>query len=296
MEQLDLDALADFVLVATHGGLGKAARRSGRSKATLSRRLSDLEASLGLRLLERGAQQLKLTEAGAALLARARGPLAELRQAGDDIRNGGTALAGTLRVSAPVLLSHLALSRIAAEFSRLHPALDIEITAEDRFVDPIEEGYDLVLRTNPSPNEHMVGRRLFTDQLLLATVPDFPLPADGDTLPAVVMHRASDLRPWLITTPSGPVTYRPRAVLRLSSMLMVRDAVLAGAGAALLPISLIGPDLAAGRLVDRGAAEGRPVEVWVLHATQRLASPKVTRFVSFLAEQFPEGRLDHFTL
>lgn len=291
MERMDLDILADFVLVASHGGLGKAARASGRSKATLSRRLSDLEAQLGLRLVERGARQLRLTEAGAALLARARGPLAELLQAGDDIRNGGTALAGVLRISAPVLVSHLALSRIAAEFARQNPALEIEITAEDRFVDPIEEGYDVVVRTNPSANEQMVGRRLFTDELVLASAPDFALPEAGEPIAAVVMRRAGDLRPWVVGAGAETVTFLPRPVLRLSSMLMVRDAVVAGAGAALLPVSLIGPDLGAGRLTSWGKVQNRPVEVWVLHAASRLASPKVTRFVSFLAAQFPEGRL-----
>lgn len=291
MERLDLDALSDFVLVAGHGGLGKAARATGRSKATLSRRLSELEERLGVRLLERGSQRLKLTGEGAALLARARGPLAELRQAGDDVRNGGTVLAGLLRISAPVLVSHLALSRIAAEFAQLHPQLEIEITAEDRFVDPVEEGYDLVVRTNPSPTEYMVGRRLFTDQLVVAAAPALPPPRDGDTVRAVLMSRVGAVRPWEIRTEAGDMMLTPAPALRLSSIMMMREAVLAGAGAALLPLSLIGPDIAAGRLRSWGEVRNRPVEVWVLHASQRLASPKVTRFVSFLAEEFASGIL-----
>lgn len=289
---MDFDALADFVLVATHGGLGRAARSSGRSKATLSRKLADLENALQVRLIERGPQSLRLTEAGAALFARARGPLADLAQAGDDIRNGGGELAGLLRISAPVLFSQVALSRAAAAFSRLHPRLEIEITAEDRFVDPVEEGYDLVIRTNPKPNESMVGRRLVTDELVLAAVPEIARPASGSAVPAVLMSRAGEIRPWLVMTDAGEASFMPRPVLRLSSMLMVYEAAKAGGGAAVLPISLAARDIAAGRLVSWGSVLNRPVEVWILHASQRLSSPKVTRFVSFLADQFRDGRFE----
>ena len=138
MKHMNLDALADFVLVASQGGLGKAARSTGRSKATLSRKVAELEQALEVRLVERGSQHMRLTAEGEALLVRIRGPLSELNQAGDDISSGSGVLAGTLRISAPVLFSHVALSRVAAGFSKLHPRLEIEITSEDRFVDPIE--------------------------------------------------------------------------------------------------------------------------------------------------------------
>ena len=167
-------SLADFVLIASHGGLGKAARSTGRSKATLSRQLTELEDVLQVRLVERGATTLKLTADGEVLFARTRGLIGELAQAGDDIRNGGGQLSGLLRITAPVLFSHVALSHAAALFSRLHPQLQIEINAEVRFVDPVEEGYDLVIRTNPKPTESMVGRRLFTDELALVASPASP--------------------------------------------------------------------------------------------------------------------------
>jgi len=292
MKRMDLDGLADFVLVASNGGLGRAARKTGRSKATLSRKVADLEEALGVRLVERGARHMRLTAEGEALFVRTRGPLSELHQAGDDVGSGTGVLSGPLRISAPLLISHVALSRIAAEFSRLHPRLEIAITAEDRFVDPIEEGYDLVVRTNPKPTENMVGRRLFTDQLLLVTAPQVALAPEGGPVAAVLMSRTGEARDWQIETASGVVTYSPQPVLWLSSILMVHEAVRAGAGAAILPISLVEADLAGGTLVQWGSVLNRPVEVWVLHASQRLASPKVTRFVAFLAEQFPEAKLE----
>lgn len=291
MEHMKLDALADFVLVAGHGGLGKAARDTGRSKATLSRKVAELEESLQVRLVERGARNLKLTPEGEALFARTRGLLGDIVQAGDDIRSGGRALSGLLRISAPVLISHVALSRIAAAFTTQHPHLQIEINAEDRFVDPIEEGYDLVIRTNPKPTESMVGRRLFADTLVLVAPPGLQRPEPGQAVPAVLMSRVGETREWLTDGGDGRVTYQPRPVLRLSSILMVLEAVRAGAGAAVLPLSLIERDLSSGALVAWGNVLNRPIEVWVLHSSLRLSSPKVTSFVSFLVEQFPDGQL-----
>jgi DNA-binding transcriptional LysR family regulator len=292
MEQMDLDALADFVLVASHGGLGKAARSTGRSKATLSRKVAELEEALQVRLVERGAQHLKLTGEGEALYARTRGLLSELRQAGDDIRNGGGQLSGLLRITAPVLFSQIALSRVAAAFCKRHPKLQIEVNADDRFVDPIEEGYDLVIRTNPKPTENMVGRRLFTDELVLVAAPEVQRPLEGSTVPAVLMSRLGEIREWLVQSGNKKVTYQPQPILRLSSILMIQQAVMAGAGAAILPLSLVGKDIASGALAEWGRVLNRPIEVWVLHSSQRLASPKVTSFVAFLLEQFPNGVLE----
>ena len=78
---MDLNALNDFQLVAAHGGFGKASRASGRSKATLSRRIADLEEALGIRLIERGSRSMELTEAGQLLLARTQGPMHEITDA-----------------------------------------------------------------------------------------------------------------------------------------------------------------------------------------------------------------------
>lgn len=292
MKQMNLDALADFVLVASHGGLGKAARSTGRSKATLSRKVADLEDALEVRLVERGAQHMKLTAEGEALFARTRGLLGDIAQAADDVRNGGSQLSGLLRITAPVLFSQVALSRIAASFSHNHPRLQIEINAEDRFVDPVEEGYDLVIRTNPKPTENMVGRRLFTDQLVLVGSPNVKRPEDGETVPAVLMSRVGEIRDWLVESEDGPATYHPAPVLRLSSILMIHQAVRAGAGVAILPLSITAKDIASGALLNWGNVLDRPVEVWVLHSSQRLSSPKVTTFVTFLATQFPTGTLE----
>ncbi len=99
---MDLNALNDFQLVAVHGGFGRASRASGRSKATLSRRVAELEESLGVRLFERSDRSLELTEAGQLLLARIEGPMREVAEAVAAARDGLDTPRGRLRVAAPV--------------------------------------------------------------------------------------------------------------------------------------------------------------------------------------------------
>src|ERR1700737_5078417 len=102
---MDLNALADFALVATTEGVGRAGRASGKSRAALSRRISDLEEQLGVRLIERSARGLKLTEAGEGLMARTEGPMLEVAEAMTATREGLSAPGGRLRVASHLLFS-----------------------------------------------------------------------------------------------------------------------------------------------------------------------------------------------
>ncbi len=155
---MNLNALIDFTLVATNEGLGKASRASGISKATLSRRIADLEEQLGVRLIERSARGLKLTEAGELLLSRAEGPLAEVVEAMAAAKEGVSTPRGRLRVAAPVLFSQLAMGGIGAAFCAAYPDVTIEVISEDRVVDLVEEQFDVAIRINPSPDSDLVGR------------------------------------------------------------------------------------------------------------------------------------------
>lgn len=97
-----------------------------------------------------------------------------------------------------------------------------------------------------------------------------------------MLTTAPDADVWRISHWEREVTLLPDPVLRLSSIIMVRDAVRTGAGAALLPRSMIAGDLASGRLVTWGAPIGRPVGLWALHTSRRLVAAKVTAFVQLL--------------
>lgn len=285
---MDLSALADFNLVAAHGGFGRASRATHRPKATLSRKVAELEAQLGVRLIDRGTRTLRLTPEGRALHARTQGPLAEIGEAEQAVAAGASVPTGTLRISAPLVLAHVLLPRVAADYVRAYPHVSLEIIAEDRMVDPVEDNYDLVIRINPNPDERLVGRRIFEDERLLvaaAEAPD-PLPADREEMIAIVpavghIATSTDVL-WRIRSDHGVRIVSPAMRLRFSSFLMVQDSVLAGAGVALVPSLLAARDIAAGKLRVWGVDDGPKVEIWALQNSRRLSSSKIRAFLEML--------------
>jgi DNA-binding transcriptional LysR family regulator len=289
---MDLLALADFNLVARHGGFGKASRAALRPKATLSRRVAELEASLDLRLFERGARALKLTQEGRALFERTALLLTELDETAAAIASGGHNPRGRLRISAPLLFSQTAMGKLAAGFALKHPEVRLEVTTEDRAVDMIEEAYDLVIRVNPEPDANLVGRAFVHDRLVVVASPDLTPSSDGSAVPAVVRGSISQAEPWKVTTPTGRSSIAVNPVLSLSSLVMVRDAVRMGIGAGRLPVSLVSHDLAAGTLVHWGDVEGPETALWALYPTRRLLSARVSAFLEHLKEAFPQGTPD----
>ncbi|MFM9972379.1 MAG: LysR family transcriptional regulator [Burkholderiales bacterium] len=283
-------ALTDFNLVAVHGGFGRAARASGRPKATLSRHVLDLESSLGVRLLERAGRSFKLTDEGKLLYARTERPLSEIGEVAHELVARQASPRGRLRVSSTVTFGHASMGRLAAEFARRYPEVQLEVTVEDRLVDLIEEGYDAVIRVNPRPDNELVGRCFQRDQLLIVAPPSLPRPVnDADstsapTVPAVVGVYTAAVDKWTAVDGASELSFRRHAVLRLPSPLMVRDAVLAGAGAAILASNFVAADVAAGRMNCWGTVPNRWAEVWVMHTSRRLTSRKVAAFVQFLCE------------
>lgn len=286
---MDLLALADFNLVARHGGFGKASRAAGRPKATLSRRVAELEASLDLRLFERGARDLRLTEEGRALFKRTSQLLTEIDETTAEIASGGQNARGRLRISAPLLFSQTAMGKLAAGFARKYPEVRLEVTAEDRAVDMVEEAYDLVIRVNPEPDESLVGRVFLRDRLVVVASPDLPRPTDDRTVPAVIRGPGNEAQSWNVMATTGRASISVNPLLSLSSLVMVRDAVRMGVGAARLPISLVSHDLADGTLVHWGDVEGSEISLWTLYPTRRLLSTRVSAFLDHLKEAFPLG-------
>jgi DNA-binding transcriptional LysR family regulator len=288
---MDLVALTDFNLVARHGGFGKAARATGRPKATLSRRVAELEAALQLRLFDRGARNLKLTEEGRALHERTAALLTELDETAAAIASGAEKPRGRLRISAPLLLSQTAMGKVAAGFALRYPDVRLEITTEDRAVDMIEEGYDLVIRVNPGQDEALVGRAFLHDRLVVVASPELSRPA-GDLPAPGVVRGGGNPQTWNVITSKQSSKIRIDPVLVLSSLNMVRDAVRAGVGAARLPISLVSQDLADGTLLHWGDIEGSEIALWALYPSRRLLSARVSAFLDFLKQTFPNGTPD----
>jgi DNA-binding transcriptional LysR family regulator len=205
-------------------------------------------------------------------------------------REGLSAPRGRLRVASPVLFSQLAMGRISAGFCAAYPEVTFEVVAEDRLVDLVEEQFDAAIRINPGPDSSLVGRCFAKDRLVVVAAPSVPVPSRGKVkpVPAIV---SSSFQPGNWTLDDGRLVLEPIPRLRLSSFLMIRDAAIAGAGAALIPQSIAWMQLTRGELVQWGTVSGVEVALWVLHTSRRLPAPKVRAFVEFMCEQYPQGSL-----
>lgn len=286
---MDLAAIADFNLVAKHGGFGRAARQSGRPKATLSRRIAELENSLQLRLFERGARRLVLTEEGEALYQRTATLLTELDETVLAISSGVARPRGRLRISAPLLFCQLAMGRLAAEFAIKYPDVQLDVISDDQSVDMVDQGYDLVIRVNPAPDENLYGRPILHDRLVAVAHPDLQRSSDDVPVPVVVRGFEKPTTVWQLTSENVTFSIAVTPVLALSSMIMLRDAVRAGAGAGLLPVSLVNQDIQSGKLVCWGEADAAPIELWALYPSRRLLNARVSAFLEHLKAAFPTG-------
>jgi DNA-binding transcriptional LysR family regulator len=186
------------------------------------------------------------------------------------------------------------MGRIGARFALAYPEVRLEIVAEDRTVDPIDDGYDLVIRVDPTPDQLLVGRPFLRDERLIVASPKVGRPGRAKAAAKEISVKAVLMcatRPDVVWQMRGEnratVLLRPEPVLRLSSLAMVRDAVLAGAGAALLPKMLVAEDISSGRLIQWGKQEGAAVEIWALHSSSRLVGAKVRAFLEVLEQSFP---------
>lgn len=290
----DVEGMVLFVKVVEHRSFSAAGRALDLPKATLSRRLAQLEARLGTPLLLRNSRGLALTDAGRAYHERSRPIVAEMEAAEHEVRARDGELTGLVRLTAAAGFGKAALMPKLLAFARLHPAVRFDVELTDRRVNPVAEGLDLAVRMGPLEDSGLLSRRLARVERRLVAGPGYAeaaearRPADLKRLDCLV--GAPDLQHWTLEGAGGEeeaVTVRWR--MALSHVFALRDAVCAGFGVGVLPAFLADELLAAGRLVRvlPGWAP-RAAEAAALLAPGRTRSPALARLVEFLAAEFKE--------
>lgn len=170
---LSTDDLSVFVDIARAGSISCAAKLRGQSKSGLSRRLSDLEARLGVSLIARTTRSHHLTEAGETLLARAQLHLDELAETEAMLHATSTTLSGRLRIAAPLSFGLGDLRPVLSGFIRAHPALKVEVDFSDRRVDLIEEGFDVALRIGTLADSSLIAKKVAPMPSSITAAPAF---------------------------------------------------------------------------------------------------------------------------
>jgi DNA-binding transcriptional LysR family regulator len=285
----NLDDLRFFVAVVDTGGFSSAARAMGARKAQVSRRVQELERSLGLRLLERTTRAVRLTEAGAAVYERAARAVALAQEVRDVVAAQRIAPSGVLRVSATQLLADLVLKPVVFQFLRKHPGVSVELDVTSRNVDLVRERFDLALRVGVPTDSNLVGRVLGKGRALYVGAPallraagQLERPRDLERVDAVVLSGgATD---WVFERGRARVSVRPKVRLVTSSYPVAREAALGGIGLVRLPSYYVAADLRSGRLEQ--VLEGwtpREVSITAVYPSRELVAPKTRMFLEMLA-------------
>jgi len=292
-----LTSMSVFARVAATRSFSAAARELGISQATASKHVQTLENWLGSRLLSRTTRRVALTDVGASFFAQCVRILEDMETA----RQSGQAVAqlrGNLRLAAPVAFGSTRLATIAVDFMAENPDLSLSVSLCDRPVDVIEEGYDLAIRTGLGRNDDEPGLNVQPLQLLRFAVCAAPsylavhgtprVPADLVGFVCLTDSRhPGDV--WHFTSPSGISEVKVRGRLKSDNGMFRREAAVTGAGVLLAPEFLVEEDIAAGRLVPVLPGYTPPVmRLDAVCPTQRAASPKVRRFVTYLIARLAE--------
>lgn len=291
-----LAMLEVFVAVAERGSFTRAAEELGLSNSAVSKHVMALEERLGARLLNRTTRRVSLTEVGQGYVERARAILADLEEADAAAGSLNDEARGTLKLSAPFSFSERHLGGVLADFMAAHPRLEVDLSLNDRFVDIVDEGFDLAIRIGALRDSSLKARRLAPVRRVLAASPAYvekagPLETPDDLAAHTCLRYSISGDTWELEREgeAGRIAARIRAAgpLRVNNGDMLRDVALRGGGIANLPTFIIGEDLAAGRLVR--VLPGwcaSTIAMYAVYPPGRALSAKVRLLIDFLAEKF----------
>lgn len=275
--------LGIFVDVVREGSFSGAARRRGMQPSSVSRQIDMLESQLGTPLFLRSTRLLTLTDAGEALLVRARRILDELADAHQEIASIGGDIAGVFRLACFPTFGKRYVIPVMTALAKRYPALRFELDLTERLADPVAERLDLVIRIGDLADSALIATRLATQKRVLCAHPSFfdtrPLPATPDELAQVClidkMHGA-DLLCWteILGHPVGQGGQRAGFVC--DDFEAMRLAALAGMGVAYLPDWVVGPDINQGTLIEVTLDNARPRAEVGIYALRALVKPSAT--------------------
>jgi DNA-binding transcriptional LysR family regulator len=287
---LDLNEVSLFIAVIDEGSLSAASRSTSVPKATLSRKMTQLEDRLGVKLLHRETRKLSTTEAGATLYRQCREALRQIREAARVASQTQQTLAGLLRVSAPGDFGRSVLWPVVNAFLQTYPEVSLELHMSDRVVDLVGEGFDLAIRIGGVLDQNLIMKPLGETRGMIVASPAYlaknqliSQPKDLQAHPCLIFNSPPFGTRWKLTKLKQQVEeIEVKGPLIVNSLTMVRSAAVEGLGVARLPRYICDGDLSEGKLVrvlPEWTIDARVV--YVVYASRAL-SVKAKGFIEFL--------------
>lgn len=291
-----LDAMRAFITVVSEGAFTRAAEKLDMSPQLVSKYVSQLEDHLGVRLLNRTTRRLHLTEAGASYHQRAQQVLHDIEDMECQVGDLQTEARGLLRISAPVSFAIRHMAPLLSEFQKAHPGVGIDLQLNDRKVDVVEEGFDVVLRIGHLKSSSLIARRIAPIRMAVCASPEY-LQKNGTPKHLEDLQGHRYLRYSYIELDSSQPLHRwlqnngqnDSNGLTSNNGDVLVEAAIAGAGIALQPTFISGPAIKEGKLqVILQEYEPEPMGLYAVYAHRQLLASKVRSFIDFIDGYFGE--------
>jgi DNA-binding transcriptional LysR family regulator len=298
---VDLVDVLAFVRVVETGAFARAAERMDLSKSILSRRVARLEEQLGAKLLTRTAQGAQPTDIGQAYFARASNILAELEAAQEIVADAVTQIAGTIRITAPLSFGTQHLAPALADFARMHPKVDLDVSLNDRTVDLLAGGYDMAVRIGNLQDSALVARKIAPVRAVVVASPKYldergrpEHPRDLAEHDLLFYANIPTYEQWRFRVRDRWEHVKGHARFRADNGEMLREAACAGLGIVILPSFIASHAIQSGGL--EVLLRDFPLEEVGLHLVMppgRASTARIRALIDFIAARFgPEPSWD----
>lgn len=288
------ESIRAFTQVVESGGFAAAARVMGLSRSAVNKLVMNLEEALQAQLLHRTTRLVTPTDTGRAYYDRCVAILADLEEAERAIAHLQAEPRGKLRINAPMTFGTLHLAPIVADFLVQYPEVQLELTLDDRRIDPVNEGFDITVRiAQPPEDANLVVHQLATVQMVVCAAPAYlekygtpTQPQDLKTHRCLHYGHIGNTNSWRLLGPDQPYDIKVQGPLCSNNGEALQASAVKGLGIALLPTFIVGPDLQTGRLTHI-LCQYRPADiaVCVLYPVNRHLSAKVSLFTEFLTQR-----------
>jgi DNA-binding transcriptional LysR family regulator len=248
----DLNEMAIFAIVVSSGSFTKAAQKLKLPKSTVSRKVSQLEKRIGVRLINRTTRNLKPTETGKLYFSQCQKMLEQAEEADRIVNNMQSEPSGLLRISTPLSFGTPFFIGAIKKFLEKYPKVNIEIISDNKQIDMLEQEIDIAFRIGPLSDSSLIARNIGTARLSLCASPDYikkhgkPKSIQELEEHACISHPVS---PWIFQTSHGKVDFVPKSRMIANDMEMIRQMVREGFGIGAVPQILISEDLKNNALV-----------------------------------------------
>jgi DNA-binding transcriptional LysR family regulator len=289
-----IDCMRTFVAVADTGSFTRAADKLNLSRALTSKYVMQLEERLSVQLLNRTTRSVSLTDSGRAYLEPCRRLLEEFDDLETMTLDRNALPRGHIRLTAPLTIGETYLPDMIADFTALYPDVSLDLVLSDRFVNLVDEGFDLAIRSGELEDSSLVARRMASMSLIACAAPDY-LATHGEparpedllnhTCVIDMNHRSGARWPFIVN--GRQVRIEVQGPISVNSAIAVRALVIKGRGIGLCPSFVVNEDIKAGRLVRLlPGFERESFGVFALYPQSRHLAPKIRLLIDFLAQQF----------